>query len=330
MKRNIIIIVGVISFIADIITLTPILRKILINWCGLNIEKADIINNATLIIATFLLVISFVLFYRFVSSKLIDAGTHEIACAIVPYVRFKIINKTNKLLKLLHSHVYHVYANSKTSIVSLKRQRNQNRQNTPLPINDVKPQISNLLREFYRILYETFQLDLSISFYLSERENGNTVLTRCLFIQSLKEQNWGEMRQMNRKYIIQANEEQSLKSYVLDAKEYVRHHPNSSYKKNSVFDYVLTTNNASWMSNDLRIDEKNDFFYSTSRYYKHRYKSMAVFAIVPPDNGNNPNNPIKGLLTFDSFRTRLFSEKECTMLMGLMAHQLYELLDSLN
>lgn len=57
---------------------------------------------------------------------------------------------------------------------------------------------------------------------------------------------------------------------------------------------------------------------------------MAVFAIIPPNNVNNPANAIKGLLTFDSRNTRLFSEEECTMLMGLMAHQLYELLDSLN
>lgn len=330
MKKTFIILLGVLSFIADIITLTPILKWALVNNCGLDIEKAAIINNVTFIVATLALLGSFHLFFKFLKSRLENAGTHNIACALIPYVRYRIINKTNLILRSLHCVLYHTFINSKNTVLALKRQRNQNQQHTPLTINDIKPQIRELLDGFYRVLYENFRLDLSINFYLSETENGNTVLTRCLFCQSLKEQNQGEMRQMNYKYLVHNNEVQSLENYASDAANFVRQHPNTPYKKNSIFDYVLTTNNASWMSNDLRIDEQNGSFFSSSNYYRHRYKSMAVFAIIPPNNGNNPNNAIKGLLTFDSRNTRKFSEKECTMLMGLMAHQLYELLDCLN
>lgn len=211
-----------------------------------------------------------------------------------------------------------------------KQQRNENQRNNPLPINEIKPQIKSLLESFYKTLYDGFRLDLSISFYLSETENDNAVLTRCLFIQSQKEQSRGQIRQMNYKYIIQPSAQQSLEGFASNAENYIRQHPNSNYTKNSIFDYVLTTNNPSWMSNDLRIDEANNKFYTSSQYYRQRYNSMAVFAIIPPNNANNPANAIKGLLTFDSRNTRLFSEEECTMLMGMMAHQLYELLDSLN
>lgn len=330
MKKFFIILLGILSLIADIITLTPVLKLVLVNKCGLDVEKAANINNITLLVATLVLLGSFYFFYKLMESKLEDAGTHKIACALVPYARYRIINKTNKLLRSLHCDLYHTFVNCKNTVLTLKRQRNQNHQNVQLSINDIKPQIRNLLNGFYRVLYENFRLDLSINFYLSETENGNPVLTRCLFYQSLKEQNQGEMRQMNYKYIIHDNEVQSLENYASNARNFISQHPNTPYKKNSIFDYVLTTNNASWMSNDLRIDEQKGSFFSSSNYYRHRYKSMAVFAIIPPNNGNNPNNAIKGLLTFDSRNTRKFSEKECTMLMGLMAHQLYELLDSLN
>lgn len=330
MKKILIILLGVVSFIADIITLTPYLKKVLVNCYGLDFKIAVIVNNITFFVATIILFVLFCFLYKFVNSKLEEAGTHKIACALIPFVRFIILNKTNLLLKSLHCNLYHTFFNAKNMVLNLKQQRSQNQQNAPLSINDIKPQIHELLDEFYRVLYEVFRLDLSINFYLLERDNGNTVLTRCLFIQNSKEQNRGEMRRMDWKYIIQNNEVQNLDSYATNARTFIRLHPNTPYKKNSIFDYVLTTNNPSWMSNDLSIDEQNGVFYSSSNYYWHRYESLAVFAIIPPNNANNPNNAIKGLLTFDSCKTRKFSEKECTMLMGLMAHQLYELLDILN
>lgn len=330
MKKIFMILLGVVSFVADIITLTPFLKKVLVNNYGLDFEIAVIVNNITFIVATFILLVLFSLLYKFVKSKCEEAGTHKIACALIPYARFIILNKTNLLLRLLHCDLYHTFFNAKNTVLNHKRQRNQNPQNAPLSINDIKPQIHELLDGFYRVLYEVFRLDLSINFYLSERNNGNTVLKRCLFIQNRKEQNRGEMRRMDWRYIIHDNEVQSIESYATNARTFISLHPNTPYKKNSIFDYVLTTDNPSWMSNDLTIDEQKQEFYTSSNYYNNRYKSLAVFAIIPPNNANNPNNAIKGLLTFDSCKTRKFSEKECTMLMGLMAHLLYELLDSLN
>lgn len=330
MKKSYVIKLGIIGFVADIITLTSAFKWVLTNWLGISQEVATSINTWVLIGGALLLLIALLYLYNLTKGKLVEAGTHEIACAIIPFCRFKIQNRMNTVLRLLHCNLYHTLHDSKKTIQVQKQHRNENQRNNPLTLNDIKPQIVNLLRSFYDTLYNTFRLDLSISFYLSETEDNNTVLTRCLFIQSLKEQNRGQNRQMNYKYIIQPSAQQSLEDFAFNANNFIRQHPDSIYLKNSIFDYVLTTNNPSWISNDLRIDEANGRFYTSSRYYKQRYKSMAIFAIIPPNNINNPANAIKGLLTFDSHNTRLFSEEECTMLMGLMAHQLYELLDSLN
>lgn len=330
MNKSCAITLGAIGFVADIITLTSALKWVLTNWLGINKEIATSINTLVFVVGALLLFFVLSYSYNKIRDNLVEAGTHDIACAIVPYCRFKILNRMNTVLRLLHCTLYHTLLDSKKNIQTQIRHRNEDQRNNPLPVNEIKPQIRSLLESFYKTLYEGFRLDLSISFYLSGTEDNNAVLTRCIFIQSLKEQNRGQIRQMNYKYIIQPSVQQSLEDFASNAENYIRQHPNSVYSKNSIFDYVLTTNNPSWMSNDLRIDEANKKFYSSSQYYRQRYKSMAVFAIIPPNNVNNPANAIKGLLTFDSRNTRLFSEEECTMLMGLMAHQLYELLDSLN
>jgi hypothetical protein len=330
MKKSYVISLGAISLIADIITLTSAFKWVLTNWLGVSEETATSINTWVLIGGILLLLFVLYLIYKMVKDKLIDAGTHGIACEIVPYYRYKVRNRMNTMLRLLHCNLYHTLLDSKNRIQIQKLQRDEEQRNNPLSANDIRPQIIDMLRNFHRTLYDVFRLDLSISFYLSGTENNNTVLTRCLFMQSLKEQNRGENRQQNYKYIIQPSAGQSLDDYALNASNYIRQHPNSTYMKNSIFDYVLTTNNPSWMSNDLSVDEANSKFYTSSRYYRQRYKSMAVFAIIPPNNANNRENAIKGLLTFDSCNTRIFSEEECTMLMGLMAHQLYELLACLN
>ena len=51
------------------------------------------------------------------------------------------------------------------------------------------------------------------------------------------------------------------------------------------------------------------------------YKSMAVFKIAPPERNILP----EGLLIFDTEDKGRFAEKECSQLMGYIAHLLYEL-----
>ena len=128
MKKILIILLGVVSFIADIITLTPYLKKVLVNCYGLDFKIAVIVNNITFFVATIILFVLFCFLYKFVNSKLEEAGTHKIACALIPFVRFIILNKTNLLLKSLHCNLYHTFFNAKNMVLNLKQQRSQNQQ----------------------------------------------------------------------------------------------------------------------------------------------------------------------------------------------------------
>lgn len=329
-KNSVVITFALISALADIITLTSAFKWVLINWFGMEEKDATSINTFVLVAATFVLLLTLAFACYSFYCKLKETGTHEIAIAIIPYFRYKVPNKNNTLLRALHSDLYHEVINTQNHIMEYKRQRRPEQQNLPIGINEVAPHMQTLMRVFHSVLYEVSHLDMSINVYLTGAEDGNTILTRSLFLRSKKEQNRGEQRQMNQKYIIHNCNNQNLNAFAINAKSYCVQNPNSNYLKNNIFDFILTTDNSSWLSNDLRIDEDNGDFFSSSSCYKRKYKFLAAFAIIPPSNGNNRANPIKGVLTFDTHNTRLFSEEECVMLMGLMAHQLYEVLRSLN
>ncbi len=330
MKKSLALTFTVIGVIVDIIALIVDFKCFLVNWLAIDMNMAASIKLIIISFFTCLSIFCSIYIYKMIKQELEEAGTHNIPIALVPYLRYKKTFKILPLLRIMHCDLYHRLSRAKNDIAHKKRQRPQEHRNDPLLANDAIPELTQLLDCFHTILYDVFKLDLSISFYLSGMEDGNTVLTRCMFLQSRKEQNRGYNRQLNYKYIIESCNSADLADYASNADHYIRNHPNSQYKKNSIFDYVLTTRNPSWMSNDLEEDEKNRKFKTSSEYYKERYKSLAVFAIIPPGNANNPQNAIKGLLTFDSHKTQVFCEEECTMLMGLMAHQLYELLESLN
>ena len=321
---------GVFSFIADIITLTSAFKWLLINLFGMSKENATSLNILVFIIASIILLTIFSYFITYVWKKFADAGPNGVACAIIPYWHYKIHNRNNTLLRALHCNLYHTNADFEREVKRMKQQRVHNQQNRALTINDVEPQITNLLRAFHSVLYDVFHVDLSINVYLAGIEDNQTVLSRTLFLQSIKEQNQGVHRIPNYKYIVHNCNNQDIETYATNAKNYCNLNPNGVYMKNCVFDYVLSTNNRYWLSNDLSVEEQKGQFFSSSRYYQRNYKSLAVFAIIPPSNGNTPANAIKGVLTFDTHHTRKFSKDECTMLMGLMAHLLYKALEELN
>ena len=100
MKKSYVISLGAISLIADIITLTSAFKWVLTNWLGVSEETATSINTWVLIGGILLLLFVLYLIYKMVKDKLIDAGTHGIACEIVPYYRYKVRNRMNTMLRL--------------------------------------------------------------------------------------------------------------------------------------------------------------------------------------------------------------------------------------
>ncbi|WP_455613366.1 hypothetical protein [Bacteroides congonensis] len=100
-----------------------------------------------------------------------------------------------------------------------------------------------------------------------------------------------------------------------------------NYIRNSAYDYVISSNIRYWMSNNLQLDLKQNKFLCSNDNWETFYNSIAVFTIAPPTD-NKPGEEcqnIIGLLIFDSLKSHAFINRKCKLMMGLMAHMLYEL-----
>ena len=149
MKRNLVIVLGVISLIADIITMTSALKWVLINWLGVEEKNATSINTIIIVIATACLLLTLLYACWYTYEKFKKAGTREIACALIPYLRYKVRNKNNTLLRSLHCDLYHIVIDIKRHIRRIRQQRGQNQQNAPISLNEVENQMQTLLRSFH-------------------------------------------------------------------------------------------------------------------------------------------------------------------------------------
>lgn len=325
-------VLGIIGLIADILTLLHFFKWLFV-WCGANIEDATMYNKWILWGGLILIAFSLLSIIIYTEKKRREAGTHDIPCGLVPYVRFKWYNQNHTMLSSIHRELYHRMETVKKRILNLQKERYRNRQNqeplAPISINDIEEPMRNLMNAFHSTLYQVFHIDTTISLYLISDTNGETILKRSLLQRSLYEMRRNERRPTDSQYIIHRDNEMGLREFATRAKRYNERNGNGQYKKNSFFDYVLSTSHNAYLSNDLKEDQQKDDFFSSSNHYPQFYESMGVFAIVPPECEQEREAAIKGLLTFDCHKTNRFSEEECTLMMGLMAHFVYEILESL-
>lgn len=325
-------IAGFIGFIADLLTFFQFFTW-LFKLCGVNNDKAVTYNEWISLGGLFLIVISLVSIVIYAEKKRRNAGTHNIPCGLVPYVRYKWYNKNHTMLSSIHRELYHRMETVKKRILNLQMERYRNRQNqeplAPLSINDIEEPMRNLMNAFHSTLYQVFSIDATISLYLISDTNGETILKRSLLQRSVYEAKRNVSRSTDNQYIIHRDNELGIGEFAARAKRYHERNGNGHYKKNSYFDYVLSTCHNAYLSNDLKKDEQNDDFFSSSNHYLQFYESMGVFAIVPPECEQEREAAIKGLLTFDCHKTNRFSEEECSLMMGLMAHFVYDILESL-
>ena len=101
----------------------------------------------------------------------------------------------------------------------------------------------------------------------------------------------------------------------------------NKYIRNSAYDFAISSNVRYWMSNNLKIDLKQNKFRCSNDKWSTFYNSIAIFTIAPPTD-NRPeeeSQSIIGLLIFDSLKSNAFTTRKCKLMMGLMAHMLYEL-----
>ena len=324
--------VGFVGFIANLLTFFQFFTWLL-KFCGVEITKAEIINKWISIGGLALIGLSFALIIFFTHKRQKEVGTHGIACDLIPFLRFKLLNRHHTMLSSLHRELYHRTEKVKEIILTIQKERYRNHRNqvpiAPLSINDIEEPMRNLMNAFHWALYQVFGIDSTISLYLISEANGETILKRSLLQLSFYETKRNERRPTDNQYIIHRDNELGLHEFATRAKRYNEQNGNGQYKKNSYFDYVLSTSHNAYLSNNLKEDEHNNVFFSSSNHYLQFYESLGVFAIVPPEREQDREAAIKGLLTFDCHKTNRFSEEECTLMMGLMAHFVYDILESL-
>ena len=207
------------------------------------------------------------------------------------------------------------------------------RAQNPTCIQSIKdvPEMNRLLQLFQTTLYDLFNIDGSISIYRTgETEDKRKVLIRDMFAKNNDERKMSNGRRQDNIYLIAKEPEESIKDLTKKAKRYSDKNGRGTYHKNSAFDFILSNPYNSWLSNDLAVDSDNKEFFTSSYNYGDYYKSLAAFVILPPDCNDNRDDLIKGILTFDTMKTGMFLETECVAIMGLMAHLVNEIYDSLN
>lgn len=320
-------ILGGVSFAADVITLTPwfigLMKKI-----GMSLELAKTVNHTIAWISSIVLgLVLFILLGILYNHKRIRAaGTRGIPCTLRQYRHFRKKNKTEGLLNAIHRDLYHCTHSIKKNI---KRMRAQN----PACIQSIKdvPEMNRLLQLFQTTLYNLFNIDASISIYRAkETEDKRMVLIRDMFVKNNDERIMSNGRRQDNIYLIAKEPTESIKDLTTKAEKYSEKNGRGTYHKNSAFDFILSNPHNSWLSNDLAVDSDNKEFFTSSYNYGDYYKSLAAFVILPPDCNDNRDDLIKGILTFDTMKTGMFLETECVTIMGLMAHLVNEIYDSLN
>lgn len=320
-------VLGGVSLLADLMTLTPYVKKVL-HYIGMSIEAAELTNHIVSWLATMGVGFSFVILIivLFTHKKITDAGTHGIACSIAQFINFRVKNNTSSLLNAIHRDLYHCTHSIKKNI---KRMRAQN----PACIQSIKdvPEMKRLLQSFQTTLYYQFNIDASISIYRArETEDKQKVLIRDMFVKNNDEKQMSNGRRQDNIYLIAKEPEESMKDLTAKAEKYRDKNGRGAYHKNSAFDFILSNPHNSWLSNDLTVDVAKREFFTSSYNYGDFYKSLAAFVILPPECNDNRDDLIKGILTFDTMKTGMFLEKECVTIMGLMAHLVNEIYDSLN
>ena len=284
--------------------------------------------NCTWLLGIFIGILVLIVVYAILRRKMKKAGIRKNRCELIPYFRFKVLNKKGKIESSIHKDLYHnLYKTKKILRQSIV-------ENPKIVIESCDSQFGILLNSFRSFLYDVYNLDLTISVFKQYVEKDMIVLRRLFFCKSIAEKRMAKLRDPKKEdvppyFIKNINDKDKeldtipIDDIVKQAKKYHNDEGRKNYKKNSAFDYVLSSNEPIWLSNNINNDE----FYSSSENSNVYYRSLAAVAIRHPIIENLERKPIKGILAFDSPKTNIFSKEECQNIMALMAHLLYELFE---
>ena len=99
----------------------------------------------------------------------------------------------------------------------------------------------------------------------------------------------------------------------------------------SVFDYIITTTNNFWISNNVISDiEKGDLYISSKMdAVENIGYSLAVYAIVNSIEDNTYGKETHGILTFESPDVNAFKRRESLSLMEFLTELIYEIFNEI-
>ena len=241
-------------------------------------------------------------------------GTHGISCRLSAMFIFKHRNRTNSLLSMLHKDVYHEFVRIKDDIREGKLDTEEKQ----------KKEIADYLSKITFAVNNAFKIDCVINIkVLKKSPHGNPVLQPYAHAMSNTYKKKSRKRNYNRPYIIIGEDDKTedLRVYCIKASKYVEENGHKNYELNSVFNYLFSTEQTHWLTNDVMVDHINEKFYTSSNNYPTHYRSLGIFKIMPPVDAQET----KGILIFDSEKDGLFCEEECQLCLGLISHFIYEL-----
>ena len=179
---------------------------------------------------------------------------------------------------------------------------------------------------------ENFHQSISIGIYFLKEEGENMFLNNWITFHEIETDSLNDNDLESETYIIHScRRKKGLKDFALNAKNYFNQHDDEEYKKNSMFDYVLTTTHNSCISNNVKEDiNKGDLYISDiDNKDKYHYNSLAVYAIAPPIARKRKNVRTMGLLTFESSAANAFTKGDCTIILKSFSQIVYEALNEI-
>ena len=179
---------------------------------------------------------------------------------------------------------------------------------------------------------ENFHHSISIGIYFLTEKGENMFLNRWITFHEIEAESLNDDNLNSETYIIHScRRKNGLKDFALNAKNYFNQHDDEEYKKNSMFDYILTTPHNSCISNNVKEDiNKGDLYISDSdNIDEYHYNSLAVYAIAPPISRKRKNVPTMGLLTFESSVANAFTKVDSTIILQSFSQIVYEALNEI-
>ncbi len=261
-------------------------------------------------------------------NHIISLGTKGVGCSFSRFLSYYFKRKYVKTLYYFHTEIYHLVYNT------IKEFKNENFQD--INNSHAKKSVEIFTQKMSEIIEKLTGVEFSITIKLFEEfePNPHIIVAKNYILIPSKEEVEKRFNRDENSHLITGHKKNQIEGLY----EFIKQNIDTDERKfsrNYAYDYVVSDTQHYWMSNDLKVQQQKKEFICSNHERMH-CKSIAVFLISAPLNfSHNESQRLDkatkavGLLIFDSPRTNVFIEKETKLLMGLMAHYLYEIINEI-